>query len=63
MFILKYKNLNCQTALGRGYVDKTSSGSTVQTGLTNTKGFNYGLTTSGTDSTNNRVKFLGIEDC
>ena len=60
MYILKYKNLNSQAALGRGWVDSTNP---VKTGLTNAKGFNYGLTTSGTNTTNNRVKFLGIEDC
>ena len=62
MYVLKYKNLNSQAALGRGYVDKTSSGSAVQTGLTNAKGFNYGSTSSGTNTTNNRVKLFGLED-
>jgi hypothetical protein len=62
MYVLKYKNLNSQAALGRGYVDASSSSSVVKTGLTNAKGFNYGLTASGTDTTNNRVKLFGLED-
>ena len=61
MYILKYKNLNSQAALGRGYVDN-SNGSAVQTGLTNAKGFNYGSTSSGTNTTDNRVKLFGLED-
>lgn len=63
LYLFKYKNLNSQAALGRWYVDKTSSWSAVACGLTNSKNMlNYGLTTSWTDATNNRVVLFGIED-
>lgn len=54
MYILKYKTLDSQWALGQGYV----RGSAVQTtGATNGKGMDYGET-SGTS----RVKLFGLED-
>lgn len=55
LYVLKYGNLNSQVALGNGYV----GGSTKQTtGATNTKGMNYGSTSSKTD----RMKLFGLED-
>jgi hypothetical protein len=54
LFLIKYKNRNSQTALGRGYVDASAVAST---GATNANGMYYG-TTSGTV----HVKFAGIED-
>ncbi len=63
LYLFKYKNLNSQSALWRWYCDKTSSWSAVACGLTNTKNMLcYGLTTSWTDTTNNRVVCFGIED-
>lgn len=63
LYLFKYKNLNSQAALGRWYVDKTSSWAAVACWLTNSKNMlNYGLTTSWTDATNNRVVLFGIED-
>lgn len=55
LYILKYKNLNSQSALGQGYT-KSSHSAAANTGGTNTKGFSYG----GTDD--EQMKFLGIED-
>jgi hypothetical protein len=55
LFILRYKSLNSQAALGQGYV----SGSSAQTtGATDTKGLYYGNPSTATD----RVKCMGIED-
>lgn len=52
--MIKYKNLDSQTALGQGY----TGGSVAQsTGATNTAGMCYGST-----STTSRVKLFGIED-
>jgi hypothetical protein len=54
LFLIKYKNRDSQTALGKGYV----GGSAAQvTGATNSNGMDYGTT-----SDTSRVKFLGIED-
>ena len=55
LYLLKYKNRNSQAALGYGYVGGSAA---QQTGATNTKGLNYGNTSSQTD----RVKLFGIED-
>ena len=55
LYILKYKNLNSQSALGQGYV--ASHTAATATGGTNAKGFNY-----GSASQDEQVKFLGIED-
>lgn len=55
MYILKYKNLNSQAALGKGY---TGGSAKQSTGATNTKGMDYGSTSSSTE----RVKLFGIED-
>ena len=54
LFVVMYKNLNSQTALGQGL---TSTSAKVNTGGTNTQNFCYG-TTNGS----NQIKFLGIED-
>lgn len=54
LFLIRYKNRNSQTALGRGYVDGSAK---TSTGATNTNGMYYG-STSGTV----HVKFAGIED-
>lgn len=54
LYLIKYKNLDSQTALGQGY----TGGSVAQsTGATNTAGMCYGST-----STTSRVKLFGIED-
>ena len=55
LYLLAYKNLDSQTALGRGYVDGNSN--PTNTGGTNTKGLYYG-STNGKE----QVCFLGIED-
>lgn len=54
LYVIMYKNLNSQVALGQGL---TSASTKVNTGGTNLQNFCYG-TASGTD----QVKFLGIED-
>ncbi|MGN0354395.1 MAG: hypothetical protein ACI4EI_04900, partial [Muricoprocola sp.] len=53
-YILRFGNLNSQTAVGQGYVNASSS---KNTGGTNTKGMNYGTTSQTV-----QVKCLGIED-
>ena len=55
LYLMRFKSLNCQTALGRGYVDGNSAA--IATGNTNTKGFNFGETTGKL-----QCKCLGIED-
>lgn len=55
LYILKYKNLNSQNAVGRGFVNGTSE---QITGITNSNGMDYGSIASGTS----RVKLFGIED-
>ena len=54
IYLLMFKNLDSQTALGKGRTDATSY---TNTGTTNKKTFCYG----STDTTDN-VKFLGMED-
>lgn len=54
MYILKYKNLDSQAAVGQGYVNATAVAST---GGTNTKGMDYGDTFC-----NSQVKLFGLED-
>lgn len=54
MYILKYKDLNSQTALGQGY---TRGSAIVSTGGTNTNGMD-----NGTASDTSRVKLFGLED-
>lgn len=55
LYLIKYKNLDSQTALGRGYVDGNSAA--VITGGTNTKGMYFGEATG-----KQQMKFAGIED-
>lgn len=55
LFLIKYKNRDSQTALGRGFVDGNSG--TVATGGTNTKGVDFGETTG-----KQQMCFLNIED-
>jgi len=55
LFLIKYKNRDSQTALGRGYVDGNSAA--TNTGGTNQKGMCFGETTG-----KQQMKFLGIED-
>ena len=57
LYVVIYKNLNSQAALGQGYTASNSS-EINYTGATNTKPFCYGNPNSGTE----QVKFLGIED-
>ena len=54
IYVLMFKNLDSQTALGKG---RTNADSYTNTGTTNKKTFCYG----STDATDN-VKFLGMED-
>lgn len=55
LYLIRYKNLDSQTALGRGYVDGNSA--LTNTGGTNTKGMYFGETTG-----KQQMKFAGIED-
>jgi len=55
MYLLKYKNLDSQTALGRGYVDDNSAA--IATGGTNAKGMDFGEATGKL-----QMKLFGIED-
>ena len=55
LYLIKYKNLDSQTALGRGYVDENSD--SANTGGTNQKGMFFGETTG-----KQQMKFFGIED-
>lgn len=55
MYLLKYKNLNSQVAVGRGYVDGNSAA--IATGGTNAKGMDFGETTGKL-----QMKLFGLED-
>lgn len=55
LFLIKYKHLNSQVALGRGYVDGNSEA--IATGGTNAKGIDFGETTGKM-----QMCFLSIED-
>lgn len=55
MYLLKYKNLNSQTALGYGYANGNSA--SISTGGTNAKGMDYGETTGKL-----QMKLFGLED-
>ncbi|WP_189910962.1 hypothetical protein [Clostridium cochlearium] len=55
LYVIMFKNLDSQTALGRGYVDGNSG--TIPTGGTNAKGLFYGENTGKFQN-----KFCGIED-
>ena len=56
MYILKYKDLNCQSAVGMGYTKETNTGP-VATGGANSRGMDYGEA-SGTK----QCKLFGLED-
>lgn len=55
MYILKYKNLDSQTAVGRGYVDGNTAA--IATGGTDKKGMDFGETTGKL-----QMKLFGLED-
>ena len=55
LFLIKYKNRDSQTALGRGFVDGNSAA--IATGGTNAKGIDFGET-----SGKQQMCFLNIED-
>lgn len=55
LYLIRYKNLDSQTALGRGYVDGNSG--KTNTGGTNLKGMYYGEPTGKL-----QMKFAGLED-
>lgn len=55
LFLIKYKNRDSQSALGRGYVDGNSAA--IATGGTDKKGMNFGETTGKL-----QMCLLGIED-
>ena len=55
LFLIKYKHLNSQVALGRGYVDGNSAA--IATGGTNAKGIDFGESTGKM-----QMCFLNIED-
>ena len=54
LYLIRYKNLNSQSALGVGW---TKSGGLVSTGAANTNGMYYGKNNQAT-----HIKFAGIED-
>lgn len=55
MYLLKYRHLNSQAAIGRGFVDENMG--SIQTGGTDTKGMTYGELTG-----KQQMKLFGIED-
>ena len=57
LYVVMFKNLNSQAALGQGY---TSASNFRDTGATDEKGMTYGTNTAA--SADDTVKFLGIED-
>ena len=58
LYLVMFKNLNSQAALGQGYTNNSSA--YRDTGATNAKGMTYG--TTGASTANDTVKFLGMED-
>lgn len=64
LFILLFKRTNFQAAIGRGYVDKTSSGAAKTTSAITTFANNYGMygNTSSDTRTPNTVCFFWIHD-
>lgn len=58
LYLVMFKNLNSQSALGQGYTNNSSA--FRNTGATDAKGMTYGTNTA--TSANDTVKFLGIED-
>lgn len=57
LYVMKYGNLDSQTALGRGYV-QSNTGSARVTGVTDMQGMCYGNPNSSDD----RMKLFGLED-
>ncbi len=57
MYLLKYKNLNSQTAVGSGFTNWTISSIPSKTGSTDALGMDYGETSATT-----HVKLFGLED-
>lgn len=55
MYVLKYKNLDSQTTIGRGYVDENTAA--IATGGTDKKGMDFGETTGKL-----QMKLFGLED-
>jgi hypothetical protein len=55
MYILKYRNLDSQTVIGRGFVDGNSAA--TNTGSTNQRGMDWGETTG-----KQQMKLFGLED-
>lgn len=58
LYIVMFKNLNSQAALGQGYTNNSSA--YRDTGATDAKGMTYGTNSGAT--ADDTVKFLGIED-
>lgn len=56
MYVLKYGNLDSQTAIGKGLTDG-GAGGTNTTGMTNSRGIDY-----GTQSFTERMRFQYLED-
>lgn len=56
MYVLKYGNLDSQTAIGKGLTDG-GAGGTNTTGMTNSRGIDY-----GTQSSTERMRFQYLED-
>lgn len=55
MYLLKYRHLNAQAVIGRGFVDGNTG--SIQTGGTDIKGMTFGETTG-----KQQMKLFGIED-
>ena len=55
MYLLKYRHLNAQAAIGRGFVDENTG--SIKTGGADTKGMTYGESTG-----KQQMKLFGIED-
>ncbi len=55
MYLLKYRHLNAQVVIGRGFVDENTG--SIKTGGTDMKGMTYGEFTG-----NQQMKLFGIED-
>lgn len=58
LYLVMFKNLNSQAALGQGYTNNSTA--YRDTGATNAKGMTYGTDAGAT--ANDTVKFIGIED-
>ena len=58
LYLIKYKNLNSQSTIGRGYVS-SSNAAPIANGTMNTRGMTYGDTAYGTTG---GMKLFGIEN-